>query len=85
MFRVAKCEPDQPTGKQFVRVVNEAIEENQLFNAKIILLSFDCEFDDDQQLNELAENVIVLKNIVRALDKVGNFVQKHRLFYFFRF
>lgn len=39
-------------------------------NTKVILLTFDSEFDDEQKLIGLPENVVLIKNIVRALDKV---------------
>jgi hypothetical protein len=57
-----------------VEVINEAIEENKLSDAKVILLVFDSEFDDKQDLNGLPENVLVLKNIIRSLNKVGSLV-----------
>lgn len=71
MFRVSKCESETPTANQYVQVVKEALEEHQIANAKIILLAFDSEFDDDQKLDELPGNVVVIKNIVRALNKVS--------------
>lgn len=69
-LKVNKIVPEFPVADQFVHTVREAMEENQLTNAKTILLSFDSEFDDDQELNGLPENVVVIKNVARALNKV---------------
>lgn len=69
-YRVHKCENTTPTAQQYFNVALEVIEENQLANAKLILLTFDSEFDDEEKLVGLPENIVILKNIARALNKV---------------
>jgi hypothetical protein len=68
-LKVVQCE-GTPTAKDFVDVVVKAMEENQITNAKTILLSFDADFDDEQELVGLPENVVVIKNVIRALNQI---------------
>ncbi|KAI6175678.1 BED-type domain-containing protein [Aphelenchoides bicaudatus] len=68
--KVHKCENTTPTAQQYFNVALEVIEENQLANAKLILLTFDSEFDDEEKLVGLPENIVILKNIARALNKI---------------
>lgn len=63
------CEPEIPTTKQYIDAFLATIEEYKL-SAKLILLTFDSEFDDDQPLEHLPENVVVIKNITRALNRI---------------
>lgn len=71
---MTKCESITPTSTQFVEVINKAIEENKLSHAKLLLLCFDDSFDDEKDLSGLPENVVVLKNIIRSLNKVGKVI-----------
>ena len=47
-----------------------AINEFALVDARTILLSFDAAFDDTQPLRTLPSNVIVVRNVVRAMNTI---------------
>ncbi|KAI6234538.1 BED-type domain-containing protein [Aphelenchoides fujianensis] len=67
-LKILECE--NPTPAAFVDAVRAAMDENQIANARRILLSFDSDFDDTQELPGLPENVVVIRNFARAVNNI---------------
>lgn len=62
------CERPQPD--DFSRLVTNAMTEYGLLDAKMVMLSFCSNVDDSLDYPGLPENVVIVKNVVRALNAI---------------
>ncbi|KAI6200345.1 BED-type domain-containing protein [Aphelenchoides besseyi] len=67
-LKVVQCQ--NPSVSDYVNAICVAMKENQIDDARKVLLSFDSDFDDSQSLTDLPKNIVVVKNVARALNNI---------------